>query len=495
MSPHDVIRELFAPLSEAGVGLATAPIFTLGIGVLLFLLCDIIQPLRVARGWVFLATIFTALGFEFAIFANPPAVETGALLGGTLQVSATTAMWGCIFLVGTLLAWIYSVGYYTQNRAFKPEHDALMLAAPAGMMLMVGAGDLIVFFVGLELLSIPLYALAAFRRARADSVEAGIKYFLLGSFSSAIFLYGAALLYGASGTVALLGEGGLIAQAASEGFFTPLATTGVAFIAASLFFKVSVFPFHLWVPDVYEGSPTPVTALMATGTKAAAFGMLVGIIPLFPASAAYVVAWIALITMALGNLGALMQTNVKRMLAYSGIAHAGTLLLVIAGGIAGAAPESAMHAALFYMGAYLFTATGAFGLMSLLESNGHWLLQLDHLRGLWHRRPGIAMALALFMLSLGGIPATGGFLGKWFVFSVLWEADMIGIAILGVLLSVVALGYYLRVIVTMFMLPAGDEPPTPFAVRPLTAGIATVLCAIFVLAMGLTPQWFLGLIG
>jgi len=183
------------------------------------------------------------------------------------------------------------------------------------------------------------------------------------------------------------------------------------------------------------------------------------------------------------------------MLAYSGVAHAGTLLLVIAGGIAGAKQDSAMLAALYYMGAYLFTATGAFGLLSLLESDGKKFLELESIRGLARTRPGIAAALTLFMLSLGGIPATGGFLGKWFVFSVLVEADMIGIAVLGVLMSVVALGYYLRVIVAMYMQPAPEGQIAPITLRPLTAGIATVLCCFFVLAMGVAPSWFLGLIG
>jgi len=370
-----------------------------------------------------------------------------------------------------------------------------MLAAPVGMMLMVGAGDLVVFFVGLELLSIPLYALAAFRRARADSVEAGIKYFLLGSFSSALFLYGAALLYGATGTVALEGADGLLAKAALDGFFTPLSIAGTSLIAASLFFKVSVFPFHMWVPDVYEGSPTPVTALMATGTKAAAFGMLVGILPLMPAGAALTVAGIALITMALGNLGALVQTNLKRMLAYSGIAHAGTLLLVIAGGMAGADGRAATLAVLYYMGAYLFTAAGAFGIVSLLESDGRKFLELDNLRGLARSRPGVAAALSLFMLSLGGIPATGGFLGKWFAFSVLVKSGMIWVAVLGVLMSVVALGYYLRVIVVMYMQEAPEGQPSPTTLRPLTAGVATLCCCIFVLALGVAPGWFLNLLG
>ena len=478
-----VFEALFDPAASA----ATAPMLALGVGLVLFLLCDVIDFLRPARGLAFVGSIALSLFLELRILEM--ARVPGAVLDGTLIADRATALWGCIFLAATFLAWLYSIGYYRENRPFKPEHDALMLTAPVGMMLMVGAGDLIVFFIGLELLSIPLYSLAAFRRARTDSVEAGLKYFLLGSFSSAIFLYGAALLYAATGTVS-------IAELAAADLSETLPVAGISLVTASLFFKVSIFPFHLWVPDVYQGSPTPVTALMATGTKAAAFGFLVvQVTPLLPAAGATTVALLALATMALGNLGALVQENTKRMLAYSGVAHAGTLLLVVAAGMAGADADGVLRAALYYLGAYLFTAMGAFGLLSLLESDGVRFTRLDSLRGLARSRPGIAAAMSLFMLSLGGIPATGGFLGKWFVFSVLIDADMIGVAVLAALLTVVALGYYLRVIVLMYMQPSPDGEPGPTASRPLTAGLATVVCAAFVLATGLLPALFLAPLG
>jgi len=478
----NVFDLLFRP--EASV--ATAPVLALGIGVRRYLMCDDLDVLRPARGLAFVGSLAVALIFELRVLAMD--VPPGAVLDGTFVADHTTALWGVIFLLSSFFAWVYSIGYYTKNLPFKQEHDALMLTAPAGMMLMVGAGDLVVFFIGLELLSIPLYALAAFRRSRADSVEAGLKYFLLGSFSSAIFLYGSALLYVACGT---LGIAGIL----HHGLHTNLAVAGVALVAASLFFKVSVFPFHLWVPDVYQGSPTPVTALMATGTKAAAFGFLIRLTPLFPHSALATVSAIALITMALGNLGALVQKDFKRMLAYSGVAHAGTLLLLLAGGIAGADPAETMRAALYYMAAYLFTAMGAFGLIALLESDGERFTRLDSLRGLSRSRPGAAAAFALFLLSLGGIPATGGFLGKWFVFSVLVDAKLYAVAVIGALISVVAFAYYLRVIVLMYMHPAPEGEALPTTTRPLTAGLATAVCCALVLAMGFLPQLFLGPLG
>jgi NADH-quinone oxidoreductase subunit N len=263
-----------------------------------------------------------------------------------------------------------------------------------------------------------------------------------------------------------------------------------------------VFPFHLWVPDVYQGSPTPVTALMATGTKAAAFAFLIQLAGILPAGASATVAAIALLTMLAGNLGALAQDDVKRMLAYSGIAHAGTLLLVLAGALAlrgqpGAdaveAGAAATRAALFYMAAYVVTATGAFGVLALLESDGARFTKLSGLRGLAHTRPGLAAALSLFMLSLGGIPATGGFLGKWFVFAVLVEARMIGVAVIGAVLSVIALAYYLRVIVALWMQPAADGQAPPMTAR-LSASAATAFCAAGVLVLGVLPGWILGLL-
>lgn len=473
----------FEGLLEGGVGLATAPLLIVGVGALLLLLADIVDGLRPARPLVFAGTLVAALVAELRVlFAE---VFPGAVLHGTFEADGTTALWGLVCLFATGLAWAFGRGYYRgENRPYQGEHDVLFLAALAGMLLMIGSLDLLVFFVGLELLSLPLYALAAFRRSRSTSVEAGIKYFLLGSFAAGFFLYGASLVYAATGSFSLL-------ELRETGVDGRLATTGVALITASLFFKVSVFPFHLWVPDVYQGSPTPVTALMATGTKAAAFAFLIKVTFLLPVEAAGIIAVVALVTMAAGNLGALVQDDLKRLLAYSGVAHAGTVLLVVAGSLAGDTdPEGALHAALFYLGAYAFTATGAFGLLALLEADGEHFTRLENLRGLARSRPGVAAALALFMLSLGGIPATGGFLGKWMVFAVLVRADMLAVAVLGVLLSVVALGYYLRVIVVMYMQPAPAELEPPQVSRPWSAGLAAAVCALFVLAMGCLPGLF-----
>ncbi|MBI5362296.1 MAG: NADH-quinone oxidoreductase subunit N [Planctomycetes bacterium] len=459
---------------------ALAPFLVLCAGAMLLLLADIVPGAKGLRAPLFVASIAVASFFEVRLFDHP----TLELFSNSFVSSPKTAFWGLLFLSSALIAWCFAQRYYDEEKGFLAEHDVLFLCSTAGMMLMAGAQDLLTFFVGLELLSVPLYTLAGFRRTRNDSVEAGLKYFVLGAFAAAIFLYGAALLYTDTGTISL-------AEMRAHGAGTPLALLGVALIAGSLFFKVSVFPFHLWVPDVYQGSPTPVTALMATGTKAAGFAFLLNAAFLLPKSAATTVAVIALATMAAGNLGALVQTDLKRMLAYSGIAHAGVLLLAVAGGLAGDPQASgALNAALFYMAAYVFTAGGAFGLVAWLERETDGPVTLESLRGLAARRPAIAAALALFMLSLGGIPATGGFLGKYLVFSVAVRADMIAVAVFGVLMSVVALGYYLRVVVALYMQKPAVEASR--ASEPhLPATLATGVCAAMVLLLGLAPGWFL----
>lgn len=482
MNPQDLLQ-LFDDRALAAV----APLLALTIGIIVLLLSGVIRAFESLRAPIVVAT----LGFTGWLVASNFVTVPGSVIDGTYVADRASSAWGLLFVVATLLAWLFSHRYYAESeRPFQVEHDVLMLTTPLGMMLMAGAANLIVFFVGLEVLSIPLYALASFRRNRARSVEAGLKYFLLGAFAAAFFLYGSSLIYAATGSLQL-------AEIKAVGLHGPLALGGVALVMASLFFKISVFPFHLWVPDVYQGSPTPVTALMATGTKAAAFAFLINTMFMLPKSAALAVAVVALVTMALGNLGALAQTDVKRMLAYSGIAHAGTVLLVVAGTLAGD-PESsgALHAALFYMGAYVFTAAGAFGLLALLERDGERFTTLEALKGLAQRRPFVAAALTIFMLSLGGMPLTGGFLGKWMVFSSLVRAGLIWPAVVGALLSVVAFGYYLRVVIALYMQPASERDAAlssdqTSAGSAAPATIAAAVCAVLVLVMGTLPGLFL----
>ena len=461
---------------------AMGPLLALAAGALLVLLAGIVPILGSARGLIVMATLGVTAALQIDHWRDP----IGPVLDATYMADKGTAAFGLMFVAATLLAWLYSVHYYKEDRPFQGEHDFLMLVTPLGMTMMAGAQDLLVFFVGLEVLSIPLYALAAFRRNRLRSVEAGMKYFLLGAFAAAFFLYGAGLIYMASGSVTFSDLRGAATH-------SPLFQAGVALVMASVFFKVSVFPFHLWVPDVYEGSPTPVTALMATGTKAAAFAFLLNAAFLIPPVQSTLVVAIAVITMAVGNLGALMQKDVKRMLAYSGIAHAGTILLVLAGYMNGDILRgAAFDAAVFYLGAYVFTAAGAFGLLAVLEQSDHPVTTFESLKGLAQRRPYVAAAMTLFMLSLGGIPATGGFLGKWFVFSVSYRSGFVAATILGALLSVVGMAYYLRVIVAMYMQPESkDAGPSEAQAPGLPMACATAVCVVFVIAMGVMPNLFL----
>lgn len=487
MSPNELD---FATLLTTGAWVALAPMLALGAGILLLLTAEVVPQLSRLRGVFFGAALLVAGLYELQILRDPACLVTEGhlVLDGTLSADGASAVWGLVFLVGTALAWAFGHGFYRGSDArFKDEHDVLMLTTPLGMMLMASAQELVVFFLGLEVLSIPLYVLAAFRRSRATSVEAGLKYFLLGAFGSALFVYGASLLYTATGTLSLTELRGSFDASNAD----PLALAGVALLAASLFFKMSVFPFHLWVPDVYQGSPTPVTALMAAGTKGAAVAFLLNAAFLLPPGTAVVVATLGVVTMAVGYLGALVQEDTKRMLAYSGIASAGTVLLVVAGALKGGALEGeARTAALYYMGAYVFAITGAFGLVAGLESGDERFTRLSSLRGLARTRPGTAAALSLFVLSLGGIPATGGFLGKWFVFAVLVRSGLTVFAVLGAVLSVVALAFYLRIIVRMWMQPAEADGPVPRRAHVAVA-VATAACAAGVLATGLLPGLFL----
>ena len=482
------VRALFESIWTPQALWAVAPLMVLGVGMLAVLLGGVLSSSRALRRGLMATTLALAFVAQVHLLRQP---ELGLVLDGTLRSDRWSGMWGLLFLAATAIAWLFSLDAYKDEGAFKLEHDALVLLVPMGMLLMAGAQDLIVFFVGLELLSVPLYALAAFHRNRPGSVEAGLKYFLLGAFSAGLFLYGAALLYASTGTVSL--EALRAVNLAGEG--QGLARTGVALLMAGLLFKLGVFPFHLWIPDVYEGSPTPITALMAMGTKAAAMAFLLNAMFLLPGSSADALAALALLTMAAGNLAALVQSDLKRMLAYSAIAHAGTLLLVLAGAMVGdPQPGGPWRAAIYYMAAYVFTAGGAFGLISLLERDGGRLTRVDSLRGLAGRRPWVAAAMTLFLLSLGGIPATGGFLAKWMVFALAVRADMLAVAVIGILLSVVALAYYLRLVVAMYMQPeleGVETQPRVSRASVMPAALATGVCSLAVLALGVLPGWFL----
>ena len=388
-----------------------------------------------------------------------------------------------IICYAAALVVMLSMDYLGRTGSESGEYYALVLFSTAGMMLMASAGDLVVVFLSLELMSLSLYVLAGLFKTRLTSGEASMKYFLLGAFASSFLLYGIALLYGATGTTNL----DRIAAAAAARGGEPMILIGLGLLLVGFGFKISSVPFHMWAPDVYEGAPTSITALIATGSKAAAFAALIRVltVALRGAQADWsALLWaLAALTMTVGNVVALAQSNLKRMLAYSSIAHVGYMLMgLVAGGPAGAG------AILFYLLAYTFTTIGAFGAIALCARAGEEAVEVSDYAGLARRHPVLAAALALFFLSLIGIPPLAGFVAKFYLFGAAVRAGYIWLTVIAVLNSAVAAYYYLRVIVYMYMREPDGEP---MAVAPsLAGGLALTLAVAGIVILGLMPAPF-----
>jgi NADH-quinone oxidoreductase subunit N len=362
------------------------------------------------------------------------------------------------------------------------EYYALMLFALAGMMLMATATDLLVIFLALEVLSIAVYVLTGIRRDSPTATEAALKYFLLGAFSSAFFLYGIAFTYGLTGSTRLDRVGNLVAAQAMTA--TPMQLLAVSLLLVGFAFKVSAVPFHMWTPDAYEGAPPAVTGFMSTGVKAAAFAAFVRVFlsAFDPLRATWGgILWtIAAATMIVGTVVGVSQSSVKRMLAYSSIAHGGYLLVALL-----SANDVGKAAVLFYLLTYAVTNMGAFGVISVLENIDRPNDQVRDYAGLWNDHPGLAALMTIFLLSLGGFPPLAGFIGKWYVFSAAVKAGYAGLAIIGVLTSVVSVFFYLRIVVMMYMTPT--EEPARVPPIPRMAGLALVVSAILVFYLGILP--------
>jgi NADH-quinone oxidoreductase subunit N len=368
------------------------------------------------------------------------------------------------------------------------EYYALTLFAISGMMLMAAAVDLLVIFLALEILSLSVYVLTGIRRASAAGAEAAFKYFLLGSFSSAFFLYGVAFAFTIARSTRLDALGmALSAQGAGDPNTLPLLAVGLLVVGFA--FKVSAVPFHMWTPDAYEGAPTIVTAFMSTGVKAAAFAAFarVFLAPLEPLKDQWipVLSLIAAATMILGTLVGVVQTNIKRMLAYSSIAHAGYLMLGII-----TTSETGKAAVLFYLLTYAVANLGALGIVALLGTPQNQHDELRDFAGLWKSRPGLAALMTLFLLSLGGFPPLAGFIGKWYIFSAAVERGHYTLAIIGVLTSVISVFFYLRIVVMMYM-TEGAEITRPRVPATAMAGLA--LATVAVLYLGILPTWIIDL--
>jgi NADH-quinone oxidoreductase subunit N len=393
-------------------------------------------------------------------------------------------------IVAAILAILGSINYLDQENLQRGEYYALVLFATAGMGILVGANELVTSFVGLEMSSISTYILAGFRRHDVKSNESSLKYFLLGSFATAFYLYGIAMVYGATGTTKI---DGIQAYLAAQPSTSSLAILGLGLIFVGLGFKVVAAPFQIYGPDVYEGAPTPVTALLATGPKTATFAIMLRIFVVAFGSSSNLWFWAifisAVLTMFIGNLAALVQTNVKRMLAYSSIAHAGYILVALA-----ASSAIGVAAVLFYLGAYVLMKVGAFLVVTHLGQQGEKRLEIRDYAGLGNRQPLLAAVFSLFLFSLLGLPATGGFLGKFFAFQAaldIRDPRFTWLVVIAAINSVIGAYYYLRVIIVMyFSAPAKDYTPT--SVAP-ALGFALAIAAIGTVYLGVLPARALAL--
>ncbi|HYS92781.1 MAG TPA: NADH-quinone oxidoreductase subunit N [Candidatus Acidoferrales bacterium] len=455
-----------------------APAAVLAITGFVLMLLDLLPPRgrREHLAFVGLAGVVIALIVTVLLWGSDATGFQGMAVLDNLSLFATL-----VIGYATGLVLLESIDYLKRRGMESGEFYILVLFAAAGMVIMAGANDLIVVFLGLETMSLALYVLAGFFRTEIQAGEASMKYFLLGAFASGFFLYGIALIYGATASTNLDKIGAAVKAGAGR---DPLLLIGFALLLVGFGFKISAVPFHMWTADVYEGAPTSVTAFIATGSKAAAFAALLRLLleSLRPLQGEWTwLFWVlAVLSMTLGNVVAIAQQNLKRMLAYSSIAHVGYMLvgIVAGGGLGGGS-------VLFYLLVYTFTTAGAFGVILLLERGGEEAVGIGDTAGLATRHPLAALALALFLLSLVGIPPTAGFVGKFYLFGAAVRSGYVWLAVIGVLNSAAAAYYYLRIIVNMYM----REPEGPPAViMPSFAGALAVVVALWgVIQLGIFP--------
>jgi NADH-quinone oxidoreductase subunit N len=452
-----------------------------GFGILIMVLDPFVAPGRRSwLGWLALVGVLAAAGGTLRTSDNP-----GLAFGRSIAADHFSFYFFYIFLLAALLTVLGSINYLERDSIQHGEFYALILLGTAGMCFMASSTDLIMVFIGLEISSISTYILAGYKRKDALSNEASLKYFLLGSFATAFFLYGIAFVYGLTGTTNLLELSGRLAHPAQ---WTMLARVALLLMFVGLAFKLSTAPFQIWTPDVYQGAPAPVTAFLSVGPKAAAFAVLLRILQasLFsPGSTSFWVIWVsAVLTMCLGNLAALWQTNIKRLLGYSAIAHAGYVLVGVAAG-----SHEGTSAVLFYLTAYALMNVGAFVLIAHLAGHSERSTQIDDYTGLAYVRPGTAACLTVFLISLAGFPTTAGFFGKFFLFRAAIHSHLIGLTIIALLNSVVSVYYYFRIVVAMYMREGKTEASTASLPVALRTALAVSVVGIFYL--GLFPNLFL----
>jgi NADH-quinone oxidoreductase subunit N len=446
-----------------------------------------IVGLYLRKGAVATSAIISLVGVLVALLANAPLrMLNKPAFSGLISLDAYSWFFNLVILIATGLTVLTSVRYFTDDGLDLYEYFVLLLFSAAGMMFMVSGNHILTIFVGLETLSISIYILSGILPVNLKSKEAALKYIVLGAFSSGIFLYGAALLYGSAGSLSLPA----LAKYFHAGQMSRMAVAGMGLLLVGFAFKVAAVPFHMWTPDVYEGAPTPFTGFMSVGVKAAAFAAFARVF--FEALSALQVNWtdilwvLAALTMILGNVAALVQENIKRMLAYSSIAHAGYILV---GMVAG--KEAGTASMLYYLLAYTFTNVGAFGVVALVGRKGEANVMIDDYRGLAKVHPPLALVMSIFLFSLAGIPPTAGFVGKFTIFSAAISSGYIWLVIIGVLTSAASVFYYFRVIMKMYM-ETPEKAPAKLQFGPAMV-LALSITSVVVLYIGIFPTTYLNL--
>jgi len=458
------------------------PEIILSLAGTLIMLLEALRPDRDKKYMPALTIVALIAAFLAAMTAEP-----GAAFQGMLLIDGFGSFFRMLVIAIGVVAVLSSSEYLRRENQSGAEYYALILFSIVGQCVMATANELIMIFIGLEISSIASYILAGYLRDDKRNNESALKYFLLGSFATAFLLYGVAWIYGATGTTNL----SEIQRALGFAGGAPAGLVGIsaALILVGLAFKISAAPFQGWAPDVYQGAPAPVSAFLSVGPKAAAFAVLIRVF--VGAFGSISDRWMpmvwamALATMIVGNFAAILQSNIKRMLAYSSIAHAGYVLVAVA-----AHSTTGSAAAMFYLAAYAFTNLGAFGVVTYVARKGEQYVSIDDFAGLAQRQPGIAAMLTIFLLSLIGVPLTGGFFGKFYIFKAALDADLVWLTVLGLLNSAVAAYYYLRILVVMYMHEPGEStnslPPVDLALKVAVYGsaLATIL-------LGIAPSWVL----
>jgi len=482
--------------------MAVAPLLTVAIGGLALMAVDAFTREKAELATLSAVILFSAAAVAIGVAYTGQSVAAPANVTRFLAVDLLAQFFNITICAGAAFSALLAGGYLREHQLERGEFYVLLVFSAFGAMVLASANDLLTLFIGLETMSLGVYCLVAYRRGSARATEGGLKYFLLGSFAAAILLFGAALLYGATGHTDLAGIAAGVVSADEANL--PLVILGLVMMLVGLLFKVSAVPFHMWTPDAYEGAVTPATAFMSVVVKAAAFAALVRVLLVSfsdPLAADPHTGWpaavvvLSIVTMIYGNLAAAYQSSVKRMLAYSSIAHAGYILIGVAALSSSQARQEATSAVLFYVAAYTVSNVLAFGSLIALGSYRKEAVSYDDLAGAGRRHPLVALPFVIGALSLMGFPPTAGFFGKWYVFKAALSAGdaLLWPVIIGVLTSVIGAYYYLRIVVYLFM--KAPEEGAPIAVPMRSGYIAVALCVsgVMVMIMGLLPSRYIEL--